>query len=161
MVALQVINDTSGTCAPQNMRDAMRQDLSQSVRNMLEYSTITLHPCGYGIWTRVAYLNMSDPIQQCPSSWRLYSANGVRACGRPTGLTGCQSQNYTVPQGYNKVCGQIIGYQVGSTDAFESSTRSFSIDQAYVDGVSVTYGTPRTHLDVRFWYNRNTRLPSL
>ena len=82
-------------------------------------------------------------MQQCPSSWRLYSANGVRTCGRPSG-TGCNSQNYTIAQIYNKVCGRIIGYQVGSTDAFYN--RGFSIDQAYVDGVSVTYGTPRKHI---------------
>ena len=86
---------------------------------------------------------MSDPVQQCPSSWRLYSANRVRACGRPSGR-GCNSQNYTVGQTYTKVCGQIIGYQVGSTDAFLN--RGFPNDQAYVDGVSVTYGTPHKHI---------------
>ena len=123
------------------MRDLVRQNLSQTIRNIMEDSSFT-HPCGVGLWTRVAYLNMSDPVQQCPSSWRLYSANGVRACGRPS--QGCHSQSYTVQQRYNKVCGQIIGYQVGSTDAFHP--RNNPIDQPYVDGVSVTYGTPRKHI---------------
>ena len=83
-------------------------------------------------------------MQQCPSSWRLYSANGVRACSQASG-PGCNSQNYGVSQRYNKVCGRIIGYQVGSTDAFNSSPH-FTIDQVYIDGVSVTYGTPRKHI---------------
>ena len=37
--------------------------------------------CGPGLWQRVAFLNMSDPSEQCPSAWREYS--GVRVCGRP------------------------------------------------------------------------------
>jgi hypothetical protein len=103
--------------------------------------------CGSGLWSRVAYLNMSDPLQQCPPSWRLYSANGVRACGRQviTSTTGgCNSHTYTVQQNYQRVCGQIIGYQIGSTDVFGDLL--LSINEPYVDGVSVTYGVPRRHI---------------
>ena len=39
---------------------------------------------GDGLWYRVAYLNMTDPTQQCPLAWRLYNTRGVRAGGRPT-----------------------------------------------------------------------------
>ena len=85
---------------------------------------------------------MSNPLHQCPSSWKFHSANGVRACGIRS--SGCNSQNYTVLRRYNKVCGRIIGYQVGSTDAFHDRGRP--IDQSYVDGVSVTYGEPRKHI---------------
>ena len=35
-----------------------------------------------GGWTRIAYLNMSDPHEQCPSGFKLYNQNGVRGCGR-------------------------------------------------------------------------------
>ena len=41
-------------------------------------------PCscgGDGGLTRVAYLNMSDPNQQCPSNWTL-TTSPVRGCGR-------------------------------------------------------------------------------
>ena len=100
MVPLQVINGTVGTCASQHLRDLARQNLSQSVDNIIA----DIPPCSLGQWTRVAYLNMSDPVQQCPSSWRLYSVNGVRACGRASG-PGCNSQNYTIAQSNNKVCG--------------------------------------------------------
>ena len=27
--------------------------------------------------------SMSDPTEECPSGFRLYNQNGVRACGRP------------------------------------------------------------------------------
>ena len=144
-IELQVIQGIAGSCPPQSLRDAARQNLSQSVRNLLlrRQNTSSTHPCGSGQWTRVAYLNMSDPSQQCPSSWRLFSANGVRACGRFIS-SGCYSQFYTVQQSYRKVCGQIIGYQVGSTDVFNN--QQLSIDQFYVDGVSLTYGSPRRHI---------------
>ena len=138
-----VIKGIPGTCPPEQIRYLMHQNLSQSVANIVA-DTATNHPCGPGQWTRVAYLNMSDPLQQCPSPWRLRSANGVRACGIRS--SGCNSQNYTVFRRYNKVCGRIIGYQVGSTDAFLHSNGQRTINQSYVDGVSVTYGEPRKHI---------------
>ena len=52
---------------------------------------------------------------------------------------------YNAP--YSRVCGMVVGYQKGSTDAFavvNFSTRS--IDDPYVDGVSITYNTPRKHI---------------
>ena len=40
--------------------------------------------CGSKEWTRIAYLNMSNSTQSCPSGFRQYqSMSGVRACGRP------------------------------------------------------------------------------
>ena len=43
---------------------------------------------------------------------------------------------------YSQVCGRIIAYQLGSPDAFYLNT----IDSLYVDGVSVTHGSPRQHI---------------
>jgi hypothetical protein len=42
------------------------------------------------------------------------------------------------------VCGRIIGYQIGSTNVFHG--QQLSIDEPYVDGVSMTYGMPRRHI---------------
>ena len=96
---------------------------------------------------------MSDPSEQCPPSWRPYhniSDNGLRACGRQvtTSTTGgCNSQSYTVQQSYQRVYGKIIGYQIGSPDVFNPGHyQRLSIDEPYVDGVSVTYGDPRKHI---------------
>ena len=146
-----LVNPGPNACQSQSAAvDMARQNIDRSVREIL--STIANPPasnpsCGDGSWTRVAYLNMTDPLQQCPASWRLYSANGVRACGRPvtTSTTGGgYSQIYTVQQSYRRVCGRIIGYQIGSTDVFDDML--YSIDEPYVDGVSVTYGVPRRHI---------------
>ena len=103
-----------------------------------------------GPWTRIAYLNMSDPTHQCPPRFGLYtSSNGVRACGRPSGSSdGCQAQVYFSPpsKGYKEVCGKVIGYQYYSTDAFYFQA-GHTIDSHYVDGISLTYGSsPRKHI---------------
>ena len=102
-----------------------------------------------GPWTRIAYLNMSDPTHQCPPGFALYTSNGVRACGRPSGSSGgCQAQVYFSPpsNGYKEVCGKVIGYQYYSTDAFYHQS-GHTIDSHYVDGVSLTYGSsPRKHI---------------
>ena len=102
--------------------------------------------CGSSGWMRVAYLNMTDPSEECPRGFRLYNANGVRACGRPALSAGCQSsvqfQSYGVP--YSEVCGRVTGYQYWSPDAFE--TPNVGINSHYVDGVSLTHGSPRKHI---------------
>ena len=99
--------------------------------------------CGPGEWRQVAYLNMSDPTQQCPSAWREYNTGGVRACGRPdTNGGSCETTIYPTTVQYARVCGRVIGYQFGSPDGFNTNT----IDQEYVDGVSITHGSPRNHI---------------
>ena len=96
-------------------------------------------------WTRVAYLNMSDPSQQCPTELRLYNEDGVRACGRQTSSSGsCNSVTFST-NGicYSQVCGRVMGYQYATPDAIHSR---FSIDSHYVDGISITHGSPRQHI---------------
>ena len=48
---------------------------------------------------------------------------------------------------YNFICGKLIGYQQGSHGGFYSDFfPSRSIDGPYLDGVSITVGTPRKHV---------------
>ena len=45
--------------------------------------------CGKGGgWRRIASLNMTDPNEKCPTQFRTYSQDGVRACGRPATSSG-------------------------------------------------------------------------
>ena len=128
------------------------QKVSKDVQTTLSHlSFITKY--GDGLWHQVAYLNMSDPLQQCPSAWRLYSTNGtngVRACGRPvTSRQSCPAVHYPTSHQYHRVCGRIIGYQVATPGAFHSvnaDRQPTTLDDPYVDGVSVTYGHPHSHI---------------
>ena len=102
-----------------------------------------LHPCGPGEWRRVAYLNMRDPTQQCPSAWREYNTGGVRACWKPSTSGGsCHATTYLIDFQYRRVCGRVVGYQYRSPDGFHFR----NINQQYVDGVSITRGSPREHV---------------
>ena len=113
----------------------------------------TVSECGPGNWLRLAYINMSDSSQQCPLAWREYTTP-VRSCGRPvTSSASCLSTIFATNgliRSYNRVCGRATGYQYGSTDAFSIndifSNRPMSVDDNYVDGVSVTHGNPRNHI---------------
>ena len=135
--------DGRNTCPSEQQRGSARQELKESVTRTLGLQPP--HGCGAGEWTRVAYLNMKDPLQTCPSAWRENTTNGVRVCGRPPSSNDmCHSAFY--PAGgrtYSRVCGRVIGYQIGHPDAFHSSD---SINSAYVEGVSITHGSPRSHI---------------
>ena len=117
--------------------------------------------CGSGEgWTRLAYLDMSDPSEECPTGFRLLQSNGVRACGRPYSSGGsCQSVQFpSNGVSYSQVCGRVVGYQYSSPDAlypgrYEGEEYGTVIDASrttinsyYVDGISLTRGSPRQHV---------------
>ena len=84
---------------------------------------------------------MSDFSQWCPSAWREYNTSGVRACGRLFNSTGsCAATIYSTGRQYSRVCGRVIGYQIGSPDAFQ-------VDDLFdLDGISITYGSEHNHI---------------
>ena len=107
--------------------------------------------CGSGGgWTRLAYLDMSDATQNCPSGFRLYQSGGVRACGRPVTNSGsCVSVQFPSNGiSYSQVCGRVVGYQYYTPDAVLDGHGSNhnNLNGDYVDGVSITHGYPRQHV---------------
>ena len=107
--------------------------------------------CGSeGGWTRLAYLNMSNFSETCPSGLRLYQSGDVRACGRPlTSSAGCVSVQFPSNGiSYSQVCGRVTGYQYGAPDAVHSgyTPNHNNLNGDYVDGVSITRGSPRKHV---------------
>ena len=108
--------------------------------------------CGSrGGWTRLAYLDMSDDTQDCPPGFRLYNeTDEVRACGRPVTNSGsCASVQFPSNGiSYSQICGRVIGYQYYSTDAIDTihGPNHDDLNSFYVDGVSITRGSPRQHV---------------
>ena len=111
-----------------------------------------------GGWSRVAYLNMTDPTHQCPPAWREIT-EPVRTCGRTNEtvphlgntnvLGGCSSVTFsTYNISFSHVCGRIIGYQFGNPNAFfaYSSSVYTRIEDPYVDGVVITRGREEEHV---------------
>ena len=88
---------------------------------------------------------MSDPSQQCPSVWQEITSPH-RVCGRRSSIGSCEGLNYTTgSEQYDQVCGRITGYQIGHPESFLHSIGR-SINTNYVDGISVTRGSPRQHV---------------
>ena len=104
--------------------------------------------CGVvGNWSLVAYLDTTTNGGSCPSGLREVSSDsryGRRACGRSVN-PGCSSVTYTTSSYYSHICGRVRGYQYGTMDAFETSSGK-SINDVYVDGISITRGSPRQHV---------------
>ena len=127
--------------------------LNVTSKPQLVYCSLNENHCcneSDGKWMRIAYLNMSDPSVQCPDGWREVQSP-IRTCRRQnsTGNTGINSVNYTsygIP--YSRVCGRIVAYQFESPDGFLGyiTQHQSTIDNAYVDGISITFGYPRNHI---------------
>ena len=107
-----------------------------------------------GGWTRIAYLNMTRPGAICPTGLMTKSYPNVdhQLCSKVGDEAGCSSVYYASPVTYSKVCGQARGYQYGLPDGIGpdvsgSYNPQFTIDDIYVDGLSITYGNnSRQHL---------------
>ena len=99
---------------------------------------------------RLAYLNMSDATQNYPTVFRLYQLGGVRACGRPvTNSASCVSVQFPSNGiSYSQVCGRVVGYQYNSPEAVHDyfGSRRNNLNSDYVDGISITRGSPRQHV---------------
>ena len=111
----------------------------------LVYCTMS---CGTltGGWMRVAFLDMTNSSRQCPSGlMERNDSSNIRTCVRNEASGGCSSVELSTANiQYSTVCGRITAYQVGSTDDFR--TPNETINSTYVDGVSLTHGTPRQHI---------------
>jgi hypothetical protein len=143
----------SGFCpSTEKLREKINRDIQQFINNgVLPILSPGHGACGCGGhgWRRAAYLNMSDPTQTCPPAWELITTPR-RSCARPSiaGIYSCYSAIFPIQDiQYSQVCGRIIGYQFGEPKAFFNS-RVRTIDERYmhVDGVSLTYGSPRQHI---------------
>ena len=105
---------------------------------------------------RVANLDMNNTLcNTCPSPLITISPpdnSSRRLCTRFENRRepGCAAVPYSV-QGvrYSRVCGRVIGYQREAPEAFKYYTEtSATIDEEYVDGVSITHGQSgdRSHI---------------
>ena len=104
--------------------------------------------CGSKGWTRIAYINMTEDGATCPSRMRQITSP-KRLCTRIASNHGsCSSVTFpTHGMKFNKICGQTVGYQKGSTDGFHKyPTGRDNINSYYLEGVSITYGYPRKHI---------------
>jgi len=137
------------TCTSQRENNSTLVKIRKLLQDQI--SPILQSSCGGTGWTGVAFLNMTEPSAACPSELTLLSSP-VRGCTRRSFSTAtCDSVIFSLHgQNYSRVCGKILAYQKGGTNAFYSSYFSSrnNIESQYVSGVSLTYGRPgsRRHI---------------
>ena len=132
--------DDQGSCP---LNDTARSNLKADIHQVFLDS-----PCGITGWTQVVSLDLGDPTHTCPSPW-IESATPERSCIAPDNAHNCQGLSFPVSGlsvTYNRVCGRAVGYAVNSPDAFRDLNDHNDIDLPYLDGVSVTHGSPRQHI---------------
>ena len=104
--------------------------------------------CGEGVWMQVANINMTEINSKCPSGLEPITSP-KRLCRKNVNI-GCSSTKFSthgIP--FSKVCGQVIGYQYYSPNGFYPYylNQGRTIDDLYVDGVSITHSShPRQHI---------------
>ena len=106
-----------------------------------------------GGWMRVAELDMRDCYSQCPCDLKVgIACNPIRTCVINSCNASCSSVFFTTHGfNYSRVCGMIRAYQVGIPDAFGNHgeprlRNSSALDSNYVDGISLTHGSPKQHI---------------
>ena len=166
--ALQAVKEQLSQCQSSEVSPS---NLSQSCKEI--YDRNTSSPSGYywlensfeqtvhvycdmertcggvqGGWMKVISVNMTNSSGSCPSGLRTLTSP-KRLCAM--NINGGCSSTFLDVHGveYSRVCGKIIGYQKQSPDAFWAYylNRAKTIDDNYVDGISLTHGqNPRKHV---------------
>ena len=143
-----------GACPSSDSLDSLRQTVREEITTALQYITshgISNCPCGgSGQWTNIADFNFSDPDVACPSGFTLHTP--ARGCGRaPNEGPLCKSVVFSSGgQSYSRTCvwkSECL-YQKGAPDAFYRFGTVRTLEENYVDGVSLTHGAPssRQHI---------------
>ena len=94
-----------------------------------------------GGWTRVVKLDMNvSSVPQCLPGLCLYYTP-IPTCRPCQYEAGCTSTTVKVYGSYSKICGKIIGYQVGTPDGL-----NLKINNGTIDGIFLTRGFYRRHI---------------
>ncbi len=103
-----------------------------------------------GGWRRLVQVDFANSNVTCPNGLKKRDDNGLRSCGIASPGAICVSIKYPANDlPYRQVCGRVVAYQFGYTDAFSNfaGMSDGTINSIYVDGVSITYGEqPKKHL---------------
>ena len=129
--------------AKQNgIKTQIRQSIVHTINLLMDQEGVPPPPCNGAGWIRVAFLNMTEPSEVCPSNLSLHTSP-VRGCGQ-RGLSDSVCDSVVFPVGglsYSSVCGRLLAYQKGLPEAFVGSLNRYaSIESLYVDGASLTHG---------------------
>ena len=130
--------------------DEVQQKVSDA-KDTINSIESAVHPCRGNGWREIVNLDFSDPTVSCPREWKETTTYPRRSCGRLTTTANSMDVVSFLVMGdpYTQVCGKINAYSFDTPTAFLPGTvPGTTIDDVYVDGVSVTHGMvgSRTHI---------------
>ena len=65
------------TCSSSDQQEMIRVEIEEDIQTILQQVVVPIEmSCGGGGWRLAAYLNMTNPLQSCPSGRREYAKNG-------------------------------------------------------------------------------------
>lgn len=143
------------SCPTDAERQAMLDQLNEELDKVIEAQQHLLQDlsspmeCPGSGWIRVVDFNMlRDGTTEClGEKWTTGESSPDNPFCRPSQQQTCQSVNISTNSvSYREVCGRVKGYQIGPANSFLPYTDNPSIDATYLDGVSITRGTPRAHI---------------
>ena len=116
--------------------------IAADVNAFSKYDDTDIKALGIGTgWITVAKFDLSNG-DNCPQELENITISGKPFCRIPNDNPGCTSIVYKVQQlSYNRTYGMVRGYQKGTANGFHASQPSragASINEAYIDGVSIT-----------------------
>ena len=95
-----------------------------------------------GGWMQIIDVDMNRD-NSCPGTWHRITTPG-RLCLGPA-AAGCLSEYfYMKGVSFEHICGQAKAYQKGNPNGFQANNPS--VNNPYVDGISITIGSPRKHV---------------
>ena len=105
----------------------------------------TIPPSSDPGWMQVGNIRSSSG---CPDGLEEVTADDKKLCAK-TLDRGCSSVIFSTHGiSYSTVCGRVYGYNKDTADGFKryGDCTSCTIDEPYLDGVSITHGSPRQHI---------------
>ncbi len=97
-----------------------------------------------GGWRRLTFFDASSLAADCPDGFRRRSST-PHSCISSSSDPGCTSIRFENGANlYDQVCGRVAVSVTGRPEGFFSASQD--IKENYLDGVSLTYGTPRQHI---------------
>ena len=119
--------------------------LTDGNRLVQAYCSNTISPSQSRGWMRAGYVRSG---YGCPVDLGQLTAGGRKLCAKKARV-GCSSVIFpTHGISYSTVCGLVYGYNKGTPDGFERHGHcpGCTIDDPYLEGVSITHGSPRQHI---------------
>lgn len=168
-----VTGDGNSSCASELARSETLASISNDTREIIKNLVLPIIrqdefcnmdiPCGGPGWRLHALLNASNPSNDCPAGFRYNS--DPPSCIRDSDERGCTSafsSGFHDVGPYDQVCGIIFAYQYFAPNAFEpyNNNVSLTLEDPYVDGVSLTYGVPGNRQHLWTWAAASSELDS-